>query len=138
MDFYYANAHEFKYDTLERYVLRPFRQLTTSDPKCKVSNENASRPGDERKIATEVDYNMDIFYAGFGNTLFDMNAYHRAGIDLHRMFLIDKQSQIHCLDGSNSNEDKPAMNQPKTYARVRGTLFVDGYKDTKLIQHVHR
>lgn len=109
MDLYAKNAHEFKYKTLQRYVARPFQ-----------------------------DHGVDnIFYAGFGNTLYDMHAYHKAGMDLHRMFLIDKQSKIHCLDDDTSDEQvvKELLRHPKEYAFTRGTLF-DGYKDERLLSHV--
>ena len=114
MDFYHANAHEFKYDTLKNYVARPFRDLGVRS--------------------------RDIFYAGFGNTVFDMHAYHNAGIDLHRMYLIDKQSRIYCLDrkeheDADSNVQR-VLDHPKEYAVARGTLFADGYHDAKLLSHV--
>ena len=117
MDFYHANAHVFKYDTLKQYVTRPFRELLLG--------------GTEKS---------DVFYAGFGNTVFDMHAYHNAGMDLHRMFLIDKQSRIYCLDrkeheDADSNVQR-ALNHPKEYAAARGTLFVDGYRDGKLLSHL--
>jgi LNS2 (Lipin/Ned1/Smp2) len=112
MDFYHANAHEFKYDTLKKYVARPFQDLGATD----------------------------VFYAGFGNTVFDMHAYHNAGIDLHRMFLIDKQSRIYCLDRKeheDSNTDvERALDRPKEYAMARGTLYGNGYQDPKLLLHV--
>jgi hypothetical protein len=81
MDVYDVNAHVFKYDTLQSYVARPFQQHWTT--------KDSTEP-DERA--------RRIFYAGLGNTLFGMHAYHHAGIALHRMFLIDKQSRIYCLD----------------------------------------
>jgi len=119
MDLYARNAHEFKYETLQRYVARPFR--------------------DHGRV------NDDVFYAGFGNTVYDMHAYHKAGMDLHRMFLIDKQSKIYCLDvsSSSSNDDDndidktkaKLLSHPKEYAYTRGTLF-DGYGDEKLLSHV--
>lgn len=111
MDFVDKNPHTFKYDTLEKYVCQPFRQLGVTRP---------------------------IFEAGFGNTVYDMHAYHNAGIQPHRMFLIDKQSQIYCLD---KNEVEPndadrvnrALDHPKEYAMERGTLFSGGYEDEKLL-----
>jgi phosphatidate phosphatase PAH1 len=124
MDFYYANAHEFKFDTIEKYVTQPFLTIGAN-----IKN---------------------IFYAGFGNTVYDMHAYHNAGIDLHRMFLIDKKSNIYCLDSthtfsSSTNEcnekiDKKyiqcALDHPKQYALTKGTLFVHGYVDPKLLTYI--
>lgn len=116
MDFYHANPHEFKYDTLKKYVARPFQDLGVTN----------------------------VFYAGFGNTVFDMHAYHNAGMDLHRMFIIDKQSRIYCLDRKEHKEEdaddskdvQRALDHPKEYAMARGTLFADGYHDAKLLSLV--
>jgi hypothetical protein len=120
MDFYDANAHIFKYDTLQSYVARPFQQhWTTKD----------SAEADER--------DKSIFYAGLGNTLFDMHAYHHAGIELHRMFLIDKQSRIYCLDQTDIQLELH-MNHPRDYALAKGTLFANGYRDANLLSHVSR
>jgi hypothetical protein len=120
MDFYDVNAHVFKYDTLQSYVARPFQQHWT--------RSDGAEPDDRDK---------GIFYAGLGNTLFDMHAYHHAGIALHRMFLIDKQSRIYCLD---QNDIQLELNghHPREYARAKGTLFVDGYRDDNLLSHISR
>jgi hypothetical protein len=128
MDFYYVNAHEFKYETLQKYVIKPFTE-----------------------IGAEI---KNILYAGFGNTLYDMHAYHHSGIDLHRMFIIDKKSRIYCCDAAtttlallpdkkekNDNRTKQGngkivLNHPKQYESVKGTMFSDGYKDPELISHI--
>jgi len=115
MDFVDQNPHTFKFDTLTKYVCKPYRQLGVTSP---------------------------IFEAGFGNTLYDMRAYHNAGIQLHRMFLIDKQSQIYCLDKNevepNNDADRVnrALDHPKQYAMERGTLFSRGYEDERLLSFV--
>ena len=101
-----------------------------------------------------------LFVAGFGNTVHDMHAYHNAGMELHRMFLIDQQSQIYCLDSSNNRDDDdekeepsrdPAasssrrenhrradeiLDHPKEYAMKKGTLFAKGYEDERLLSFV--
>lgn len=115
MDFYHINAHEFKYDTIQKYVTQPF-------------------------LSVGVKRNQ-LFYAGFGNTVYDMHAYHNAGIDLHRMFLIDKKSRIFCLDSTSftsgdSKSIQRALDHPRRYATVKGTLFADGYDDPKLITYL--
>lgn len=115
MDFYHINAHEFKYDTIQKYVTQPF-------------------------LRVGIDRNQ-IFYGGFGNTVYDMHAYHNAGIDLHRMFLIDKKSRIFCLDSTLSPSDdsksiQRALDHPKRYAAVKGTLFPRGYDDPKLMTYL--
>jgi LNS2 (Lipin/Ned1/Smp2) len=126
MDFYYVNAHEFKYNTLQKYVIKPF---------------------------VEIGADMrSILYAGFGNTLYDMHAYHHAGIDLYRMFIIDKKSRIHCCDATltslpgNKGENDDSMKQqakcqlvldhPKQYESVKGSMFANGYKDPNLISYI--
>lgn len=79
--------------------------------------------------------------------MYDMHAYHKAGMDLHRMFLIDKKSKIYCLDENSKSSAKDNAKDevkdndtvlgrhPKEYAFSRGTLF-DGYGDEKLLSHV--
>jgi LNS2 (Lipin/Ned1/Smp2) len=123
MDFYHVNAHEFKYETLQKYVIQPFVDL-----------------------GINID---DFLYAGFGNTLYDMHAYHNAGIEPQRMFIIDKQSRIHCCDASSNllspkTEDvvaqlaqtQRAFGHPKKYELLRGTLFLGGYADPELITYI--
>lgn len=115
MDLYSKNAHEFKFDTLDRYVTRPFRELG----------------------AMPKDFVLD---AGIGNTLYDMHAYHNAGIPLERLFLIDKDSRIYCLDKKNQDqhvENKQSQSlerldlNPLDYGSTRGTVF-NGYQDEQL------
>lgn len=115
MDFYHINAHEFKYDTIQKYVTQPFLRLGV--------NPN------------------QIFFAGFGNTVYDMHAYHNAGIDLHRMFLIDKRSRIFCLDSTSSTSEdnesiQRALDHPKRYASKKGSLFSAGYDDPNLVTYL--
>lgn len=120
MDFYHVNAHEFKYNTLEKYVLQPFLDVGAT------TNQ--------------------IFHAGFGNTLYDMHAYHRAGIDAHRLFIIDKQSQISACDGvsvisSSQNKDQSkekamTLDHPKQYESIKGTKFAAGYLDPNLLSYL--
>jgi hypothetical protein len=122
MDFYDANAHTFKYDTLQMYVARPFQQHRGQSTAHGTNNDG-------------------LFYAGFGNTLYDMHAYHHAGIPLHRTFLIDKQSRIYCLDKdgtANGETTAPAIDNPKEYAQFKGTLFANGYRDDALLPHIRK
>jgi phosphatidate phosphatase PAH1 len=119
MDFYHVNAHEFKYNTLEKYVLQPFVDVGATI--------------------------HQIFHAGFGNTLYDMHAYHRAGIEAHRMFIIDKQSRIHACNASlitssqNKDESKQkamTLDHPKQYESMKGTMFATGYLDPNLMTYI--
>jgi hypothetical protein len=129
MDHWDRNPHVFKKDLLERNVLRLFRELGVVTP--------------------------SLFEAGFGNTLYDMHAYHKAGIALHRLFLVDKQSRIFCLDrnfrtsatsngskkhtstnGVSGCENRRALDHPKDYAMETGTLFPKGYEDERLWKYI--
>lgn len=119
MDFYHVNAHEFKFQTLEQYVRQPFVDLG---------------------VPTK-----DIWYAGFGNTLYDMYAYHRAGIAAYRMFLIDKKSRIYACDAkivsptendNCSKRDVAKLDHPKQYESLKGTLFATGYLDPDLMTYI--
>jgi phosphatidate phosphatase PAH1 len=116
MDLYSKNAHEFKFDTLERYITRPFRDLDA------------------------IPDNF-VLNAGIGNTFYDMHAYHRAGIPLERLFLIDKDSRIYCLDkkmhdnhmDKNPDQSLPGLlvQHPQDFGSTRGTVF-NGYRDEEL------
>ena len=128
MDHWDRNPHVVKYDILERNVLRPFRELG---------------------VVTH-----SLLEAGFGNTLYDMHVYHKAGIALHRLFLVDKQSRIFCLDRNSSTvngwdckghassdgvkgcENHRALNHPRDYAMETGTLFQRGYEDENLWRYI--
>ena len=133
MDFYYVNPHEFKYETMEKYVLQPFLD-----------------------VGVTTTTQQHIFHAGFGNTLYDMHAYHRAGIDAHRMFIIDKKSRIYACDASSSvqsdfqestssdgNDSNPkkqnkttVLDHPKHYESMKGTMFAAGYLDPNLMTYI--
>ena len=127
MDFYDDNAHEFKYNTMEKYVLQPFIDVGATS--------------------------QQIFYAGFGNTVYDMHAYHRVGIEAHRMFIIDKQSRIYACDASvvktvssqrNEHDDdtkqtaavSTLLDHPKQYKSLQGTMFAAGYLDPNLMTYI--
>jgi hypothetical protein len=134
MELVYKSIHEFKAAALHQHVVQPFALLGVHPKR--------------------------IFVAGFGNTLMDMQAYHMAGMDLGQIYLIDKQSNIHCLDkqasknladkdtnddddgddsnisSSNTKTKKVAHPKPRDeYLRMRGTHFT-GYLDERLLDHV--
>ena len=96
MDFVNKDAHEFKYQTLRKYVLSL--------------------------------YGRNLLYAGFGNTPYDIHAYHRAGVQ--RLYFIDKSSKIHHIT------DGPRLDNPKEYLTRKGNCFADGYRDFNLLPHV--
>jgi hypothetical protein len=139
MELVYHSIHEFKAQTLLKNVVQPFLKQGVVDP-------------------------SQMFVAGFGNTLMDMQAYHMAGMDLAHIYLIDKQSNIYCLDNSDCDdpeaaaaaasktladpnhteaEDNGSSHNNKThplkprneYLHMRGTHFY-GYTDERLLHHV--
>jgi hypothetical protein len=55
-------------------------------------------------------------------------------MDPCQIYVIDKQSQIRCLDGGGLS----ALRVTNDYARLQGTHFVHGYRDKKLRNHVFR
>jgi hypothetical protein len=118
MELVYRSIHEFKAATLLQHVVQPFFEQGV----------------DKR----------EIFLAGFGNTLMDMQAYHMAGMDVEHIYLIDKQSKIYCLDDQakkkkldfvtvHDNDNKPKPRHE--YLQMRGTHFT-GYLDERLLAHV--
>lgn len=133
MELVYKSIHEFKAAALLQHVVQPFAVMGV--------------------------HPRNIFVAGFGNTLMDMQAYHMAGMDLGQIYLIDKQSNIYCLDQasktlsdkdtdddddandsntSKNNKDNNKQDHPKPrneYLRMRGTHFM-GYLDERLLDHV--
>merc|ERR1712238_111237 len=89
--------------------------------------------------------------AGFGNNTRDMQAYHSIGMDLHRIYMIDKKSRIVIFDkkmekdGNDNTEtdlaatdttttnNHPTEFQSEQFYKDRiGTTFDEGYTDTKL------
>lgn len=103
MELVSKSVHEFKREALTANVVRPFLQLGV----------------------------RNVFLAGFGNSLMDMQAYHGAGMQMHQIYLVDKRSRIYCLDCKANRE--PLRNQD--YMHARGTLF-EGYQDSKLMAHI--
>jgi len=130
-------ANEFKSKKLWQQVVQPFREANNNNNNTD-SNEN--------------DTNHPTFVAGFGNNTRDMQAYHSIGMDLHRIYMIDKKSRIVIFDkkmekDDDKNETDPATKEDTTtttnnhptdfqseqfYKDRIGTTFDEGYTDTKL------
>mmetsp|Transcript_2369 Transcript_2369/g.2738 ORF Transcript_2369/g.2738 Transcript_2369/m.2738 type:complete len:505 (-) Transcript_2369:72-1586(-) len=128
-------ANEFKSKKLWQQVVQPFREANNNNNNTD-SNEN--------------DTNHPTFVAGFGNNTRDMQAYHSIGMDLRRIYMIDKKSRIVIFDKKMEDDDKnetdPATtvttatnNRPTDFQSEQfykdriGTTFDEGYTDTKLM-----
>lgn len=125
MELISMNTHHFKAEMLWKQVVQPFQQVS-----------NGSSP---------------IFLAGLGNTIMDVQAYHMVGIDLGKIYLIDKKSQISGFDKnlnqswkkltSTSSEDRfipSTIRAPMSrgwYKSRMGSTF-QGYSDPNLLSHV--
>ncbi|CAB9506335.1 Phosphatidate phosphatase [Seminavis robusta] len=93
------SVHLFKASTLIDQVVAPF---------CKVSENPQAK-------------HQSLFVAGFGNTFMDVQAYHMAGLELSKIYLIDKKSRISCLDADTSivAEQEIALLKAKSKKRSR-------------------
>jgi hypothetical protein len=125
MELISMKTHHFKAAILWQQVVQPFRQ---------VKHEASSSP---------------VFLAGLGNTIMDVQAYHMAGIDLSKIYLIDKKSKISTFDRkldleySNLTRTKDGcfsatvgIPMPrKWYKSMAGTIF-NGYSDRSLKSHI--
>ena len=126
MELISMKTHHFKAEILWNQVVKPFRN---------VANSSSASP---------------IFIAGFGNTMMDVQAYHMAGIDLDKIYLINKKSELAALDR------KPHQEWTNLTSARNGTLFAatlgvprprhwykgqlgtkfSGYTDDSLLPHV--
>lgn len=95
MEIVTRSTNEFKTNVLMNHVVYPFAQV----------GEN------------------DVFFAGFGNTLMDIQAYHMVGMQPHKIFLIDKQSRIQVMMDADGD------------AGTNGPQF-HGYHDDSLLEHI--
>lgn len=108
MELVSKNVHDFKSKTLRNQVLRPF---------------------------SELGRNNDVLLAGFGNTSMDCQGYHDAGLELHKIYWIDKQSTIYCLDEEQKTTRSSPTRRRSDYRKRRGSSF-KGYQDASLVSHV--
>jgi len=89
MELWSKNVNEFKHRTIRDQVIRPFEEVRRQERSaidCRFDDDVGATNS------------SSILMAGFGNTLMDMQAYHSAGLGLDRLYLINKESGIHCLD----------------------------------------
>lgn len=104
------SSQAFKYEELERHVAGPFQRAT------------------ELKVDCET-----LFLAAFGNNLNDVQAYHKSGLELDKIFLIDKNSKIVTFQ---ADEKEPPLGEegfsPHSWYNDRVSTVFNGYCDTKL------
>ena len=103
------SSQAFKANELERHIAGPFRR------------------------ATEVELDFKMFVAAFGNNLNDVQAYHKSGVDLDKIFLIDKNSKIVTFQ---ADDNEPPLREegfpPHSWYNDRISAVFQGYCDTKL------
>ncbi len=121
------SIHEFKSDTLIRQIVLPFAA--------------AGKNIDQNNIGAK---NNQLFLAGFGNKATDAKAYHLAGMRKKDIFIINKSSELVCVDpehGNNSDfsdeTQKNIMipNNENTHNFVRKQSF-SGYDDPHLTKAI--
>ncbi|VEU33634.1 unnamed protein product [Pseudo-nitzschia multistriata] len=115
MEIVTKSTQKFKAKKLWDNVVQPFRKATNNDPKS------------------------PSFVAGFGNNFMDMQSYHAIGLDLDRIFKINKKSQIVTFDKENitsQNSNGDFSFPPHQWYKDRiGTKF-DGYTDSELVDRI--
>lgn len=115
MELVTKTTQRFKAGKLWKNVIQPFRKATKNDP------------------------NSPYFVAGFGNNFMDMQSYHAIGMDLNRIFKINKTSQIVTFDKENSTSQSSngefEFSSHQWYKDRIGTKY-DGYTDSGLISRL--
>lgn len=109
-------AQAFKAGELEKHIAGPFRR---AHQQCFESNQN-----------------RNLFVAAFGNNFNDVQAYHKIGIDLDRIFVIDKNSHIATFQKTNeSTITNEEGFPPHSWYRDRlSTISEEGYCDEKIFE----
>jgi len=116
----------FKAGELETHIVGPFQRAR----ECKCEFQKG-------EITNETSKDCGIFVAAFGNNLNDVQAYHKIGMDLNKIFLIDKNSTIVTFDKEVIDDNGPPRGEegfpPHSWYKDRiSTIFDDGYFDKKL------
>ena len=89
-----------------------------------------------KTVAATAEDARDIgspFWAGLGNTFMDAQAYHEAGMDLNQIYIINKQSEIRCLDRQKISARASGKDY---YKEAQRTVFPRGYLDNNIVAHV--
>ncbi|KAL7568747.1 hypothetical protein ACA910_021740 [Epithemia clementina (nom. ined.)] len=83
------------------------------------------------------------FLAGLGNTFMDAQAYHEAGMDLNQIYIINKKSEIRCLDRRAQTRKDPSaawslppIFRQSDYKDAQKTTFTRGYMDSEMVRHI--
>jgi hypothetical protein len=139
MELYSKTTHHFKSGVLRSQIVKPFRHACAAAEVEESTNSESS--------------SSSVFVAGFGNSWMDVQAYHMSGIELNKIFLINKKSHICVFNKKRSfqekmvqNDDKENESSPLTtvdipmsrewYQTQVGTMFQQGYADVGLTSHV--
>ena len=96
------NTHQFKSDVLTRQVVLPF---AAAGRDCFAAEENdADENEDDAKFCSPSRgrrRQRKLFLAGFGNKAMDAAAYEMAGIEKKNIYIINKESNLVCMDGDD-------------------------------------
>lgn len=153
MDYWDNTASRCKYDTIYKYILKPYFVQQQQHMHFHATNRDNDKGINITASGTSSIRNIprSIIRTAFGNTYSDMSAYHAAGVACEQMFYITKQSIIYCMDhhlykennNSNNNDDdygdrsSSGMSYSvKDYDAYKGTPYIDGYNDESLLQRI--
>ena len=111
MEAFSRTTHHFKAETILRNVVEPFQRAT---------NEAKKTHDEGTEKEPSVLSSAPFFLAGFGNTLMDIRAYHAVGVEVDRLFLINKQSKIVTFDKEHALFDR-RQNRQNSNNRISDT-----------------
>ena len=101
-ELWYSNTHQFKSDVLTRQVVLPF---AAAGRDCFAAEEDdADENEDDAKFCSPSRgrrRQRKLFLAGFGNKAMDAAAYEMAGIEKNNIYIINKESNLVCMDGDD-------------------------------------
>ena len=132
------STQAFKAGELEKHIAGPFRR-------CARNNQDTTQQEEERRNDDDSNSSKDsIFVAAFGNNLNDVQAYHKIGVDLDKIFMIDKNSRIVTFDKLNKapkisppprkgDGDESSFPPHSWYKDCIGAIFENGYSDKNLL-----
>mmetsp|Transcript_8379 Transcript_8379/g.9755 ORF Transcript_8379/g.9755 Transcript_8379/m.9755 type:complete len:430 (-) Transcript_8379:235-1524(-) len=112
-------TQKFKAEKLSKQVIQPFRSATN-------------------------DLKSPFFVIGIGNTMMDVQAYHAIGMDLNRIYMINKKSHIISFEGASTFEREDGDSDgdgilsfpPQQWYKGRIGAKFNGYTDPKLLSQL--